>query len=139
MYDFHASNSEELSFAANQKLMIAPEKFQSSGCQGSLPAGNRACSVLDGILMESSSFTGWMLACNENNKVGLIPGNYIGLVMQSEKTGKTYIEHNGQKFQPVGSFEESSSKKTTEGTPSTSKAVEETLPNSDKAPENDNV
>lgn len=39
-----------------------------------------------------------MLACNENRKVGLIPSNYVGAVMHSEKTGQTYIDHNGRKY-----------------------------------------
>lgn len=44
-------------------------------------------------------FSGWILACNESRKVGLIPSNYIGVLMKSEKTGKTYIEHNGQTYE----------------------------------------
>lgn len=42
-------------------------------------------------------FLGWILACNENSKIGLVPSNYIGILLQSE-TGQTYIEHNGQRY-----------------------------------------
>ena len=42
-------------------------------------------------------FSGWILACNENSKIGLVPSNYIGILLQSE-TGQTYIEHNGQRY-----------------------------------------
>ncbi|KAK6645212.1 hypothetical protein RUM43_001488 [Polyplax serrata] len=76
LYDFYAASEQELSVTANQKLMIAPKKFQPTDCPG------------------------WVLACNENRKIGLVPSNYIGVLMQSEKTGQTYIEHNGQAYQP---------------------------------------
>lgn len=73
-YDFHAASDQELSFSAQQKLMIAPKKFQPTNCPG------------------------WLLACNENRKIGLIPNNYVGIMMQSEKTGQTYIDFNGQAY-----------------------------------------
>lgn len=34
LYDFYAASEQELSVTANQKLMIAPKKFQPTDCPG---------------------------------------------------------------------------------------------------------
>lgn len=70
-YDFNSTRRGELSFCAGESLYIAPKHLQAN-----VPRG-------------------WMLACNKNNKIGLIPSNYL----KSQQTSSGSLRIVSQKVQ----------------------------------------
>uniref|UniRef100_A0A1B6BXX4 Peroxisomal membrane protein PEX13 n=1 Tax=Clastoptera arizonana TaxID=38151 RepID=A0A1B6BXX4_9HEMI len=72
-YPFGTNYPTELSFKKGQKLQLAPKKYNSD-----------------------QRFQGWLLAADEDGKIGLVPANYISMIKSTSQINNSSVKQQMQ-------------------------------------------